>query len=170
MTNTIDAGHQPAATRLRGYSLWITRLVWCSLAVLLIALFAASVPYYYASHSRPCIATEVCVPLQLRLEDLPFLYERGVSLSNYALILTGVVTFSATVYFVMAIVLFWRKSDDRLAVFTSLFMLSFGTTWSTVLTSLELVYPGWRPVGYAFSVFSLVGAFIVFYIFPTGTF
>ena len=157
-------------TQLHGPARWIARLLWCATALLLIPLFFAALPYYYTNHRVSCTTQEDCVPLQLRVEDVPFLHELGISLDGYAAFYTTVVTFSASVYFIMAGVLFWRKSDDWLAIFTSLFMLSFGATWSTVLTSLERVYPIWQPVGHTFAIFSLVSTFVVFYIFPTGQF
>src|SRR5262249_33846437 len=79
-------------------------------------------------------------------------------------------TFAATVHFVMAAVLFWRKSDDWMEIFLSLQMLSFGATWSNVITSLAQAFPIWYPVGRLLGAFSLCSVLISFYIFPTGQF
>src|SRR5262245_38179222 len=130
-------------------------VLWCAFAILVISLFFTALPYYYVDRQTPCTTVETCAPGQLQVEDVPYLYDLGISLDGYAFAYTLVVTFAATVHFVMAAVLFWRKSDDWMAIFLSLQMLSFGATWSNVITSLAQAFPIWYPVGRLLGAFSL---------------
>ena len=48
------------------------------------------------------------------------------------------------VFFTTAAVIFWRKSDNTLAIFTSLMLVTFGATLPPVVAALALEHPNWR--------------------------
>src|ERR1051326_7129738 len=94
----------------------------------------------------------------------------GISLAFYAWLLLAFELLSVLVWFAVALLIFWRKSTERMAWLTSFALLTFGTAFTSAVTN----YPGediiwWRLenlVG-SLGVSSLV---IFLYLFPGGRF
>src|SRR5690349_12568892 len=110
----------------RGRSVLTVRLGWGMLAALALALLAAGVPLEFALLQTPC-PTPVCATGQLPPSGLRALSELGLSPAFYA---AGTVTIDiifAAAYAIIAALIVWRRSTDRVAVFASLALLLFGT-------------------------------------------
>jgi len=77
----------------------------------------------------------------------------------------------ATVYAAVATLIFWRKSGDRMALFVSLALLTFGTaTFTSTMAALAARHPAWE-VPVAFLHFLGAASFGLFlYLFPDGRF
>src|SRR5215208_7622061 len=77
----------------------------------------------------------------------------------------------AAVWFAVAALIFWRRSDDRMGLFASLALLTFGTvTYTFTLEALTIRYPAWDvPVSLLHFLGSATfGLFL--YLFPDGRF
>jgi signal transduction histidine kinase len=73
------------------------------------------------------------------------------------------------VYAAIAVVLFWRKSDDRMAVFASIFLVTWGATASPTWDALES-HPAWfLPVRFLRTLGPTL-LLIFLYLFPDGRF
>ena len=159
-----------AGAPLRGSSLLAVRLGWAAVAALSVGLFAAAVPSEFAQLQTPC-PTPVCTTGQLPLGGLRSLTDLGLTPGFYAAATVAMdIVFAAGYSFVGALI-FWRRPDDRVAVFTSVALVLFGTaTFGFTLSSLAADHPGFQlPV----SVLHFLGAacFGVFlYVFPDGRF
>ena len=74
------------------------------------------------------------------------------------------------IYYAVAVAIFWRKSDYRVALFVSLFLATFGVNASFLLTDLAGANPTW---GWLFRIPEYAGwvcLSLFFYLFPDGRF
>ena len=156
--------------RLRGHGLLALRLGWAALAALLVGLFAAGLPSEMAHLQTPC-PTRVCTTGQLTPAGLQALTDLGLSPRFYAAATVAMdIVFAAGYAFVGAL-LFWRRSNDRVAVFASVALLLFGTaTFGFTLPALLADHPAWQtPV----ALLHFLGAAcfgLLLYLFPDGRF
>ena len=107
----------------------LLRAAWVVLAILVLGLDAAGIPYAYARYKGVCTrAPEVCFEDGLLTpESVRELGEFGLSPTFYAAYQgVGLETAFTLVCFAVAAVIFWRRSDERMALFTSFVLLIFG--------------------------------------------
>src|SRR5919112_2215117 len=107
-----------AALRRR---LFLARVVWLVMFILTIGLFFASIPAYYDSLVKLTDLSIKPATLRSNLEAV------GVSIDFYATYLLSLSVTSMMVWCAVGAVIFWRRSDDWMAVFTSLCLITFGT-------------------------------------------
>jgi hypothetical protein len=157
-------------THLRGRYLLLARAAWVVVAALAVGLFIAGIPAEFALLRLPCpiaaCPTEQLPPAGLRaLEDL------GLSPGFFAAYTVAMDVVFAAVCGTVAALIFWRKSDDRMALFVSLALLTFGTaTFGSTMSALAVRYPTWEiPVSFLhFLGAASFGLFL--YLFPDGRF
>jgi hypothetical protein len=89
----------------------------------------------------------------------------GLSVHAYAIYYTVLNIIFVCIYFIVAIILFWRRSDDWMALFASFFLITFAIDFSsnTLVAPPTLLFQCVEFLG----VTSLV---VFFYLFPTGRF
>jgi len=135
---------------LHGRWLLLARIIWVVIVVLALGLFVASIPISYASV----------------LPTLPHSY-LGLSATFFDIYQEVLNVAFACCFFVVAGVLFWRKSDDRMALFASFTLVTFVIAFSPTLGALPQT---WQvPV----QVVGFLGSACLgplFYLFPTGQF
>jgi len=151
--------HEPASGadhRLHGRWLLFSRVIWGAVVVLVLSLFVASIPGSYASLR----ITEPHYYLQ-QLEGL------GLSVDFVATYLVALNIAFACCYIAVAGVLFWHKSDDRMALFASFTLVTFVIAFSQTVSSLP---QAWQlPVQFV-GFLGSVCICLLFYLFPTGRF
>jgi signal transduction histidine kinase len=157
-------------TRLRGRWLLAARAAWLSIAAVTLGIFVAGIPAEDADAQSMC-PTASCASGQLGPAGLRALHALGLSLGfyvGYAIALQVVV---AGVFCAVAAVIFWRRSDDRMALFASLTLLTFGAAGLTgtpialanLFPALALLVASVRYLGSAsFDLF--------LFLFPSGRF
>jgi hypothetical protein len=127
------SSHQPNTnpTRLHGRWLVIARVVWVVVVVFSLNMFVASLPAYFAQLETVC-AGVTCVYSygQLTPGTAQALQNLGLSTGGYAASILALAIASALVYFGVAGVLFWRRSDDWMVMLVSLFLVTFGVNFS----------------------------------------
>jgi hypothetical protein len=163
-------GHRayPYQTQLPGLWLNMARVLWISIVVSTYALFIANLPAYFASLHVLHATNVQAFTGQLTLADVHTLQTRGLSLDFYA---TGMVTVSLLFQFSYATVgalLFWRRSDTRIALFTSfaLMMLPFGFANLT----LQALPPDWSWLIRSLSALGNGSLLLCAFVFPDGRF
>jgi signal transduction histidine kinase len=155
---------------LRGRALTLLRIAWLLVALATLALLVASVPAAFAFSATPC-PVDPCTSGQLGLAEVRALHGLGLSLGFYAGYGVALQVAFSLAYGTVAAVIFWRRSDDRMALLVSFALLTFGaTTFTGLMGVLAAAYPFWRTpvdcIAYAGSV-----AFTLFlYTFPDGRF
>ena len=159
-----------ATTRLSGPFLHIARAVWLALVVPSLGLFVAGLPVYYQELQRAQVCgAGACLNGGLTGQDLQDLASHGFSLSAYAALLTIFIAVIAGIWCAVGFLLFWRRSDDWMALLAALFLLMLGITLNgnsfvaLALTSPVLAVP-FGLVNFLAQV-SVVGFFVLF---PTG--
>ena len=119
--NTSLDGH----TNLCGRWLIIARVVWVLVAVLAIGLSAATGPEQYDGLKTVCIEAE-CDADQLTPGNVQDLEDLVFSVGVFAGLVSGFRTLNLLVWVAIGALIFWRRSDDRVALFTSVTLVAWG--------------------------------------------
>src|SRR6266702_883338 len=160
-TGVRSASSSMADTRLRGGWLVLARVVWGAVVVLALGLFIASIPTTFAALHMLCTAPSCTTSGPLTPDDVRELQAVGLSMDFYV---TYVFVFG---YVAVGAVLFWRKSDDRMALFASFTLVTFPLAFTEVLATLPASW--WVPVQFVGFLGSICIA-LFFYLFPNGQF
>ena len=157
-------------TPLRGGSLILARATWMVVAALAVSLFVAGVPAEFALLHEPC-PTARCTTGQLSPAGLRALEDLGFSRGSFAAYFVAIDAVFATVCSTVAALIFWRRSDDRMGLFVSLALLTFGTaTYAFTLEALTVRHPAWEmPVDFLY-LLGLASFGLFLYVFPDGRF
>src|SRR6266516_4203915 len=105
------------STRLHGHWLALLRSIWIILSLLAFGIFIENLPLYFASQQKS--------------------YSIG-----YAVFLLALGIFVALVWFLVALLIFWRKSNDWMALLVSFMLVLQGA--STTLSPSGVV---WQVLG-----------------------
>src|SRR5436309_3253689 len=157
-------------THLQGRLLLLTHVVWISIALLALGLSMASIPTSFASLYVLCTdAPATCSNNgQITPDYLRAIQALGLSLDVFATYLVALVIVIAVVYAAIGAVLFWRKSDDRMALFASLTLVTFPAAFNyTAQATLPSAW--WWPSQFVILLGNSL-LFLFFYLFPTGHF
>ncbi|HET7271890.1 MAG TPA: histidine kinase [Rubrobacter sp.] len=141
-----------------------------TIAVLTIGLFVAGIPAEFALLRISC-PTSICTTGQLSPAGLRALRDLDLSPGSFAAYTVAMDILFAAVCGSVAALIFWRKSDDRMGLFASLALLTFGTaTFGFTMAALAARHPTWEiPV--ALLHFLGAASFGLFlYLFPDGRF
>ncbi|MBK9714851.1 MAG: GAF domain-containing sensor histidine kinase [Kouleothrix sp.] len=113
-----------SAAQLRGGWLAAARVGWAAVALLTIAVFVANLPAELAAFRQVCSGAG-CGPGDLTPERVREIEALGLSVDLFATaFLVAEIAFVA-IWFTVGVVIFWRKSDDRAALFVALFLVIF---------------------------------------------
>jgi hypothetical protein len=166
----------PPATGLHGRWLLLARLAWGAVAITALAIVVFSVPNTFEQFRTVCTAAaEICserAVQQLTPEGVQALREAGLSLRSYAALNVAIGAVFPLVWLAVGALIFWNRSDDRMALLVSLFLVAFGTaTFNTtgvdILISANSAW--WLPAK-SVQVLGEVCAVLFFLLFPGGRF
>jgi hypothetical protein len=160
--------------QLSGPRLLLARLLWAAAALLAVGFFVASVPLYFAHLKEVCTASaQACTSDLQRLtpENVRQLRALGLSMDFYATYVVAVNVLSVVGWSAVGVLIFLRRSEDRMAFLVSLFLVVFGSATLVELTEvLAAAHPAlWLPIE-GLRLFGEVLVALFFYTFPTGTF
>lgn len=153
---------------LHGRGLLVARVSWVILAFLVLGLDVAGAPYAYALFMDVCTAPGCADSGRLTAEGLQELRQLGISPEFYAAYVgVGLSTVVTLVFFAVAGVIFWRRSEDKMALFVSFSLLVFG---GAAINDVADAHPAlWLPSNILDYV-GQVSVGILFYLFPDGRF
>jgi hypothetical protein len=139
-------------------------------AALAVGLFIRGIPAEFALLHIPCHAV-MCPTGQLSPSGLHALERLGLSLDSFAGYSVAMDILFAAVSTAVALLIFLRRSDDRMGLLVSLALLTFGTaTFVFTMEALAVQHPPWQiPV----SLLHFLGAAsfgLFLYLFPDGRF
>ncbi|EFH88233.1 histidine kinase [Ktedonobacter racemifer] len=154
-TTTIGA-HRHPDTHLQGHQLLIARFCWLVLALAVVVLNILSFPAAMASFLPPEIIRE--------------LHELHFSLPLYLILGVGMNGLCLLLYLAMAVLLFWQRSDDRMAFFCSLMLLTFGSAASGFLPQVSSAPLAWNLAVFPLFLLGQSTFLTFFYLFPSGRF
>jgi hypothetical protein len=157
-------------SQLRGASLALARILWLTLALPPVALTVIGVPLYYRLLLTPCTEVSSCGELNgaLTLGAVRFLQEHGISIGVYAALHTVFNAVIILIWWVIAFLIFARRSDDVFALVAALFLMFYGVTApATFLEATRRAHPVLNG-GAAYVLLGTTFTSIVFFVyFPT---
>jgi signal transduction histidine kinase len=106
-------------TRLRGRRLILARVAWATVVSLIVALFLARLPAYFTTLQTVCPGA-ACGYVQPSLDSAQALQKLGLSVSAYAAFTLALEIALAFLCFTLGAVIFWRRSDDWMALLGAL--------------------------------------------------
>jgi hypothetical protein len=159
--------HDEAETRLHGHWLLLARSVWFALVVLILSVYLASFPEYVVQLQTVC-RLAACSYGQLSPGTVAALEHFGLSVGSYTAFMLALAILSALVCFGVGGVIYWRKSDDWMALLFSLILVSSGTV--SVLLTVATSYSAWRLPILCVDELSALLFFLAFALFPNGRF
>ncbi len=146
------------APALPGRWLVLVQGLWAMLVVLVLGLFVVAVPALYSQSLVPDDAVAAG------------LAQLGLSHRLYATYWVTIHIVFALVYFVVAALIAWRKRDDLLALFVSLFLVLVGGANAATTGALLASYPNLSLLVNFLFVLTVVSLILFFFLFPDGRF
>jgi signal transduction histidine kinase len=155
-------------TRLHGRWLIIARLAWIAIAILATIIYVAAAPVTFNLLRTPCYVAPCDTPFQTPSEGASALEEEA-SLRGawYHTILEAA---SRLVSLGVALLIFWRRSQDWMAQLTAIMLVTISAFFSPSPLMLTAAQPLWhlpRALLWAIGLGSTVG---FLYLFPDGRF
>ena len=154
-------------THLQGRWLVLARVVWFILVVLALLVLIFSLPVYIAPLSNVCSGI-ACGNGQLTPQILGTIRNLGFSIGEYVTINVVLAFVQAFVWFAVGGVLFWRKSNDWMALLVALMMVLLGT--SVALNTVAGSFSLWQFPSRLIGFLSYLLLILVILLFPNGRF
>ncbi|MBA3423908.1 MAG: hypothetical protein H0U04_05060 [Rubrobacter sp.] len=166
----------PPAITLRERWLLPARVAWVAVAVTALAIILFSIPSSFEHYRSVCTAaSEVCSERavgQPTPEGVRAFQGVGLSLHSYALLNVVVEKVFQLVCFAVGALIFWQRSDDRMALLVSAFLVSLGpvTVDTTAAETLISSQPAWWLPVRSVQILGEVCSLMFFFLFPGGRF
>lgn len=148
----------------------IARVLWVAVALLTLTIFVLSLPDYAAQIHTLCPAAP-CANGQLTPEQARMLARMGLPLDAYVAAMVALNIVSSAFWCLIAVLLIWRGTPDRMTFFTAFTLVTFGAArFPDAPAALAAMQPAWWfPV---MSLRYLGSACLSFfcYLFPDGHF
>jgi hypothetical protein len=160
-------------TRLRGRWLVLARVAWVATAAVTLAMGIAATPIALHLLQIVCVLGHCAQQInQLTPAQADDLRRSGISLGFYAAFVIVWQWIGTLIYAGIAAVIFWRRSDDRMALFAAFTLVTFGGAGGGGFTDvLPPSNPAWTvPVDLIGIVVGQVGFYVFFCLFPSGRF
>jgi signal transduction histidine kinase len=157
------------ASNARVQEQWLlpVRVAIAIVAVLALAVFFIGVLLNFAQFRTVCTPLS-CADGQLTPESAQALQALGLSLDAYAIMNVVFLVIQALVYYLLAAVIFWQRSDEWLTVCVVVYFLAAPTiSLSQPMTALPPVFLGALA---ALQYLGVVTFILIGYLFPNGRF
>ena len=160
-----------ANTRLTDPWLIITRVVWLVLVIPGLGLFLVSLLVSYQQMQTVCVDPVMCnLTGALTAKELQALASSGFTLSEYATLLTIFFAITAAIWYAVGFLIFWRRSDDWLALLAAFVLVMFNVTnvGNNTASALAFAYP---ILALPLSLVNFLGEaslLVFFLLFPNG--
>jgi hypothetical protein len=160
--------------RLTGLWLALARLGWLLSAALVVGLTALAVPRTYANLVAAAPRGPVCFDTQVAAAGFAALPGAAISPAFYATWIIAVGCLSRLIFVAVGALLFWRRSDDRVALLAAVTLVLYGGTfgdvhWLGTSCTLREISP---VLAATFAILNFVGNYLcfpaLFYLFPSG--
>jgi hypothetical protein len=165
-TRSSDRSGAPG-TRLHGRRLILARVVWIAAVTLIVALFLATLPAYYTALQTVCTGA-MCGSAQPTSDSAQALQKLGLSVGTYATFTLVLTLAFAFVSFTLGAVIFWRRSDDWMALLVALVVVA--TVALNVPSVFQASHPAWRVLANVLIVLGGGVSLLAFSLFPDGRF
>ena len=159
-------------TRLRGRWLTFARAACLIVALLAVGLFVVGIPPYFAELQSVCTrGTEACSENRfLTPEGARELRELGLSFGLYAAYNVALGVVFTLVWYAVGAAIFWRRSDEWMALLSSLMLVTFGSFFLASPQVMTEAYPALALPSRFMVVLSFALIILFLYLFPDGRF
>ncbi len=141
-----------------------------AVAVLTAGVFISGIPGEFARLRTPCTDAISCVWFpRLTTDNARELGELGLSVNFFATYFVVVEAAFMAVSFAIGAAIFWRRSDDRMALLVSLMLITFGAGLTVPYPLLDLPFL-WKALAEAVSFIGVTLLALFLYLFPNGRF
>ena len=158
--------HSATGTRLSGRWLVLARVVWIAVVVTILALFVAGIPAFIATLNTAC-TTAACHAL-IAQYSVKQIQAAGLSVNFYMTYLYAVFSIFLLTFLTIGVVIFWLRSTDFIALYTSFALVAFGMVFYS--GSLVALLPTWWLPMQIVAFLGSVSFGTFFYLFPNGRF
>jgi hypothetical protein len=151
-------------------------VAWIAVAITTLAIVVFSIPSSFEHYRSVCTAaSEVCSERAVRQptpEGVRELHDAGLSVGSYALLNVVIDKVFQLVWFAVGALIFWRRSDDPMALLVSVFLVTFGTVAVDTTNGDALVasQPAWWLPVEGLEIVGEVFVVLFFLLFPGGSF
>jgi signal transduction histidine kinase len=142
----------PASTILQGRLLILARAVWMLVALLAVVLFVVTIAFRWSELSASAAGMR------------PGAAQLGVS-TVYLIAIDVALRLS---FFAIGALIFWHKSDEWIALFVSLILVTIGATPDNA--TIAVLAPVWRMLSMFLGDFGWQAIWLLLYVFPDGRF
>jgi len=181
MTDTEEA---KSKTPLQGRGLFIARTIWIVIALFDLATLVIGVPAMASQVRLPCLDTAraACNVYQLVPAQIAAGQFLHISLDTYAAYTITCDVLITLLFLITGALIFWHKSHDRMGLFVSIFLITFGclgvdlahagalSSFSPAPGLASLVYSAISVFGLPLSLLIWPALGIFFCTFPDGRF
>ncbi len=165
-----ESADGPPSARLRGRWLLLARVGWIAVAVLTVGVFISGLPSEFARLRTPCADALSCVWFpRLTAENARELGELGISVDFFAAYFVAIEVAFVAVSSAIGVLIFWRRSDDQMALFVSLMLLTLGAALTVPYPLLDLPLV-WTLSAEVVSFIGVASMVLFLYLFPDGRF
>lgn len=160
---------------MRGGWLLLARTAWVVVAITALAIVLFSIPSSFEQYRTVCTATsEVCserAVMQVTSKGVQDLREVGLSVRSYAFLNVTIDKVFELVWFAVGALIFLLRSDERMALLTSMFLVAFGTVVDpTDFYTLISSQPAWWLPVLGVQIVGVICVVLFFLLFPGGRF
>ncbi|HEY7342521.1 MAG TPA: hypothetical protein VH591_16725 [Ktedonobacterales bacterium] len=153
-------------TVLDGRQLVLARLAWAIVFAGMLVAFVVGIPSSFATMSHAC--PDVCNFTESQAAALTSV---GISLDTFAWIAVALACVIVLISTTLALILFWRRSNDWMVLLVSLFLITYPilNLGTTTTQTIDLGSPAWIAI----QILTFPGTFIfyaTFLLFPSGRF
>ena len=142
----------PAPLVLHGRRLVLARTAWVAVALLALLLFVAAIAFRWTQLNASADGTRPDVP-QLSVTTLyPIVIDVALRLCLFA----------------VGTLIFWHKSNEWMALFVSLMLVTIGATPDN--ETIAVLAPVWRVLSLVLGGFGWTAIWVLLYLFPDGQF
>jgi signal transduction histidine kinase len=157
-----------SARRLQGPWLILTRAACVAIALLAVGSFAASLLMRFAHLNT---YSDADAPSGWTREAFhAALSQLGLSIGAYHIYRIALDLTFALCFIAVAVVLLWHKSNEGMALFAALALITFGAVWPTNIEELASAYPAWAWIFTVEDQLSLTFLLVFLCLYPDGRF
>src|SRR5215469_10732239 len=154
-------------THLYGRWIVIARTAWGILVFLTLSIFIILLPSYFALLQTPC-TNAVCTLVQPTPATVQAMQKLGFSVESYAVITLVITIITMLANLIVSGVIFWRKSDDWMALLVALMLVLMGTAYVTDV--LQQSHSAWQLLAIALNIPGNGIMFLIGSLLPNGKF
>jgi signal transduction histidine kinase len=154
---------------LQGYLLIVARTGWVMVALVTIICFFLSIPVEFARLQTVCMSG-ACEQPSLTINNVRELQAGGLSIDFFAVYFLVLEVMSTLTWLAIGSIIFWRKSNDRMVMLASLWLITLGVELGFGTQNLGTVHPIWGLAGTRVYLIASASFGFVLYLFPSGQF